>query len=176
MGGGEFKSLLICSLVSSLFETKEEEPSNICREVNSSSCYFLIWLWHVFVVAPGILSCIMWYLFLVSTGVIFSYTMRTLSCSTWSLNCSVWDLVPWPGIEPGPPALGAWSLSPWTTREVLRSQFFINPWTPRSSWDWCAEVTFTPEIPTIFCLNFKEFTFPIWRNQRQIKRSLGRCW
>ena len=82
MGGGEFKSLLICSLVSSLFETKEEEPSNICREVNSSSCYFLIWLWHVFVVAPGILSCIMWYLFLVSTGVIFSYTMRTLSCST----------------------------------------------------------------------------------------------
>ena len=22
-------------------------------------------------------------------------------------NCSMWDLVPWPGIEPGPPALGA---------------------------------------------------------------------
>ena len=24
----------------------------------------------------------------------------------------------WPGIEPGPPALGAWSLSHWTSREV----------------------------------------------------------
>ena len=30
----------------------------------------------------------------------------------------MWDLVPWPGIEPSPLALGAWSLSHWTTREV----------------------------------------------------------
>ena len=30
----------------------------------------------------------------------------------------MWDLVPWPGIEPGPPALGEQSLSHWTTREV----------------------------------------------------------
>ena len=29
-----------------------------------------------------------------------------------------WLLVPWPGIEPGPPALRAWSVSHWTTREV----------------------------------------------------------
>ena len=34
-------------------------------------------------------------------------------------SCGVWDLVPWPGIEPRPPALGVWSLSRWTTREVL---------------------------------------------------------
>ena len=27
--------------------------------------------------------------------------------------------MPWPGTEPGPPAPGAWRLSPWTTREVL---------------------------------------------------------
>ena len=30
----------------------------------------------------------------------------------------MWDLVPWPGIEPRPPALGAWSLNHWTTRKV----------------------------------------------------------
>ena len=24
------------------------------------------------------------------------------SCSLWSLSCSMWDLVPWPGIDPGP--------------------------------------------------------------------------
>ena len=29
----------------------------------------------------------------------------------------VWDLVPGPGIEPGPPALGAQSLVHWTTTE-----------------------------------------------------------
>ena len=28
------------------------------------------------------------------------------------------DLVPQPGIEPGPPALGAQNLTHWTTREV----------------------------------------------------------
>ena len=30
----------------------------------------------------------------------------------------MWDLVPWSGVELGPPALGAWSLSHWITREV----------------------------------------------------------
>ena len=35
-----------------------------------------------------------------------------------SLSCSMWGLVPHPGIKPGPPALGAWSPSHWTTREV----------------------------------------------------------
>ena len=42
------------------------------------------------------------------------------------------DLVPRPGIEPRPPALGAWSLTHWTTREVPRSMillfvFFLSP-------------------------------------------------
>ena len=36
----------------------------------------------------------------------------------WNLSCSIWDLVPWPGIEPRSPALGVWSLSQWSTREV----------------------------------------------------------
>ena len=34
------------------------------------------------------------------------------------LSCSMWDLVPWPGIEPGTPALGAQSLNHWASREV----------------------------------------------------------
>ena len=33
-------------------------------------------------------------------------------------SCHMWDLVPWPESKPRPPALGAWSLSHWTTREV----------------------------------------------------------
>ena len=37
----------------------------------------------------------------------------------------MWDLVPWPGIEPGPPALGVWSLSHWTTREVPLFLFLV---------------------------------------------------
>ena len=42
-----------------------------------------------------------------------------VACEIFSYD--MWDLVPWSGIEPGPPALGAWSLSHWTTREVLES-------------------------------------------------------
>ena len=34
------------------------------------------------------------------------------------LSFGMWDLVPWPGIEPMAPAPGAQSLSHWTTREV----------------------------------------------------------
>ena len=46
--------------------------------------------------------------------------MFGLSCSMQTLSFRMWDLVPWSGIEPGPPALGAWSLSHCTTmREML---------------------------------------------------------
>ena len=38
------------------------------------------------------------------------------------LSCGMWDLVPWPGIIPMPPALGMPSLSHWTIREA-RSPF-----------------------------------------------------
>ena len=36
----------------------------------------------------------------------------------------MWDLVPWPGIKPGPHALGSWSLSHWPTMEVLKCPYF----------------------------------------------------
>ena len=57
--------------------------------------YLFIWLWQVLVTARGVFSC----------------GMRTL-------NCCMRDLVAWPGIEPRTRALGAQSLSPWTSREV----------------------------------------------------------
>ena len=61
--------------------------------------YFLIFIWfhQVLVAACGIFD---------------------LCCGRRTLSCNMWDLVPWPGIEPGPSALGAQSLSHWTTREV----------------------------------------------------------
>ena len=62
----------------------------------STYLYLSIWLcWVLVAAARGVF---------VAAGGIFS--------------CGMWDLVPSPGIEPGPPALGAGSLSHWTTREV----------------------------------------------------------
>ena len=56
--------------------------------------------------------CIFCFLYLfIWLHCVFSWGMRTLSCG-------MWDLVPWPGIKPGPPELAAWSRSHWTTREV----------------------------------------------------------
>ena len=43
-----------------------------------------------------------------------------------TLDCDMWDLVPWPGIIPGPPALGVWSLSQWTTSQVPALHFLVN--------------------------------------------------
>ena len=47
-----------------------------------------------------------------------------LSCGSRDLSCGIRDLVPWPGIKPGPPALGAWSLNHWTTKEVPQTLCF----------------------------------------------------
>ena len=49
---------------------------------------------------------------------LFIIILKDIYLFTSGLSCSMRDLRPQPGIEPGPPALGAWSLSHWTTREV----------------------------------------------------------
>ena len=59
--------------------------------------YLCIWLFLVLVVACGTFIC----------------SMRTFSCG-------IWDLVPWSGIKPRPPALRAWSTGP-----PGKSQHFI---------------------------------------------------
>ena len=49
---------------------------------------------------------------------ILYFFLKYIYLAELSLSCGMWDPVPSPGIKPGLPALGAWSLSHWTTREV----------------------------------------------------------
>ena len=51
---------------------------------------------------------------------LFILAVPGLSCSMWDLLVAacMWDLVPQSGSERGPPALGEWSLTHWTTTEV----------------------------------------------------------
>ena len=51
-------------------------------------------------------------------------SMPCVSCRIF--RCGMWNLVPWPGIEAGPPELGAWSLSHWTTRAICVSDNAAN--------------------------------------------------
>ena len=53
-------------------------------------------------------------------GFEFYFFIFNIYLAAPGLSCSTRDLVPWPGIEPGSPALGARSLNLWTTREVPR--------------------------------------------------------
>ena len=46
-----------------------------------------------------------------------------------TLSCSMWDLVPRPGIEPGPPALRRQSLNCWISRRVHAPGF----WRPQNA-------------------------------------------
>ena len=60
-----------------------------------------------------------------------------LSCGIFVLthgifSCSMWCLVPWPEMESRPPALGSWSLSHWTTREVPDKETL--EWWKRTHW------------------------------------------
>ena len=48
-----------------------------------------------------------------------------LCCGMQVFSCSMRNLVPWPGIEPRPPALGAQSHSHWTTREAPLTIFSV---------------------------------------------------
>ena len=64
------------------------------------SCCSLIWLRLILVVAHGI---------------------SDLPCNVRNRDSSTWNAGPHPGIQTGPPALGAQSLNRWTTREVLSS-------------------------------------------------------
>ena len=43
-------------------------------------------------------------------------------------RCGMWDLVPWPGLDFGPLALGIQSLSQWITRDVPSSAFYLVLW------------------------------------------------
>ena len=54
-----------------------------------------------------------------------TWLLQILVVACRIFSCSTRDLVPWPGIEPGLPALDVQSLGCWTTREVPSPAAFI---------------------------------------------------
>ena len=92
--------------------------------------YIFIWLCWVFTAGMGSL------IFLASCKI---FSLRPVnSVAACELSCSMWDLVPWPGIEPRLPALGAWSLSHRNTREA--PNYFL------LCGQYCPEVTQVPVL------------------------------
>ena len=89
----------------------------------------------------GRLSCLFFFKIFIFLGCagsldaahgIFSYGVGTLSCG-------MWDLDPWPRVEPGIPALGAQSLSHWTTGKSWDSASWLSCFlsSSRTQKNWC---------------------------------------
>ena len=71
-------------------------------------CHTSTWISHRCTYVPSFLNLLLPPFFFL----IFIYLAAP------GLGCNMRDLVPWPGVKPRPSALGARSLSYWTTREV----------------------------------------------------------
>ena len=93
-----YKYSYLCSLLVSICMGYLSHPSFFIFYF----IYLCIWLHWVLVVVRGIFF--------------FFFKLRhirSLTSSMWTLSFSLWDLVPWSGIEPGPPALRAQTLRHW---------------------------------------------------------------
>lgn len=66
----------------------------------------------------GFLKYIFIYLIWPNPVLLAAHGILDRHCSLRTLSCGTCDLVPWPGIQPRPAALIAWSLSRWTRMEV----------------------------------------------------------
>ena len=78
----------------------------------------LFFFWVIYLAAPGL----NWGKWGSST---FIAAFKSFSGSMRIVRCDMWDLIPWPGIEPASPLLQAWSLCHWTTREVPPASLFF---------------------------------------------------
>ena len=93
--------------------------------------------------------------YLASPG--FSWGTRDLPCRMPSLSCGKWDPVPWAGMEPKPPALGAQNLSHRTTREMpylteYWPVYIVNRFTYRTLQIWKLSVAKKTSCQYLFVL------------------------
>ena len=85
-----------------------------------SFCLISIFKLHSYVVIMGIYNFASFFVHSVFSCIHFAiFFFDWLIDWLIDFGLSAWGiLVPWPGIEPVPPAVEAWSLNHWTTREV----------------------------------------------------------
>ena len=85
----------------------------------------------------------------------------------------MWDLVPWPGIELGPPPLGARSLSYWTTKEVSLAALNQGPPQFRSALGPTLELPrwLSGKEPACQCRRHKRHRFDPWVRKISWRRA-----
>ena len=103
------------------------EGLNDQRDVTWGQPYFMWYLWH----PERHEECVLFiYLFL--NICLFIWLCQILVVAHGIFSCGMWDLIPWPGIEPGSHALRAQSLSHWISREVPGRECLVRLMKPKS--------------------------------------------
>ena len=90
-----------------------------------------------------------------------------LSCTCNIFSCNLWNIVPESGIKPGPPVLGAQSLSHWTTlfKHLKTIEAILGPkmiWKQEEGQTWpTAVIAKCSHIPdrTILCYTYTCYNF-----------------
>ena len=67
-----------------------------------------------------------YFFFLLKKNYLFIWLQQVLVVARRIFSCSLWDLVPWPGIEPQAPCIGSSEFSHWATRKIPSLPIFKN--------------------------------------------------
>ena len=128
-------------------------------------CLFFKYLFiYPFLAALG-LSCVTWDLYLQHLGfLVAAYERLVAAC--------MWDLVPWPGIEPGPPVFGERSPTHLTTREVPEMFSFqevnkVLPFLVKLAFRWSVSLRCLSRLPA----NLQ----PTWPGTAPVKAANHLC-
>ena len=118
-----WKPFHICNMRIRMPASKSSWAWDKVRDIAGAyKCFSLsLFFKYLFIyLAPPGLSCG------IAGSSIFVAAFRFFNCDMRTLSCSIWDLVSWSRMEPGPPPLGVQSLSHWTTREVPNTLLFLS--------------------------------------------------
>ena len=98
-----------------------EGPASGGLQVYTYRVLYLVYIWTPTTRFSFFVFNVYFYLFIrphrvlaVVCGIFLTVASGIFSCGMQTLSWGVWDLVPWWGTVPGPPALGVWNLSHWT--------------------------------------------------------------
>ena len=138
-------TLLKCTITKSVQSNVHSVQCMFAKNV-----MFLIFSHHIVAINHSFLfisSGIPWYEWttvsflihlLLDSWAVSSLELLCIKITFWPHLAACGDLVPRPGIKPTPPALEAWSLNHWTTREVPFISFCPPP--PKKMFPWTSLV------------------------------------
>ena len=84
----------------------DNPQSTFCLYIFFYARHFINGIIHHMVFCDWLISLFIFFNLFIWLFLVVPCKIFDLHCSTWTLGCSLWDIVPWPGTEPRSPVLG----------------------------------------------------------------------